>query len=46
MDEEARTRTDKFSQAFPLHVEGLVRLLTVLRKEFDGDLDLLLIFST
>ncbi|MEX3314125.1 hypothetical protein [Sulfitobacter sp. PS-8MA] len=35
-------RTD-FAQAFPAHVGALVRLLTVLRREFDGDLDLLLI---
>lgn len=34
-----------FAQAFPRHVGALVRLLTVLRREFDGDLDLLLIFA-
>ncbi len=36
---------DDFAHAFPVHVEGIARLLTVLRREFDGDLDMALILA-
>jgi hypothetical protein len=37
--------TDDFARAFPVHVEGIARLLAVLRREFDGDLDMALILA-
>lgn len=42
MTRNAHDQSD-FAQAFPAHIGALVRLLTVLRREFAGDLDLLLI---
>lgn len=45
MDDTPEFQTNNFAQAFPTHVEALVRPLTVLRRETDGDLDLLLIFA-
>lgn len=43
MDKRFDTPVVEFSEVFPKHVAALVRLLTALRREFDGDLDLLLI---
>jgi hypothetical protein len=43
MDNHNETPAADFAVVFPKHVGALVRLLTALRSEFDGDLDLLLI---
>ena len=37
--------TDNFGQIFPTHVEALCELLIVLRQQFFGDLDLMLILA-
>jgi hypothetical protein len=34
-----------FSQIYPKHVNAFTRLLVVLRRDFDGDLDLLLVLA-
>ncbi len=43
MDKRDETPAADFAKVFPKHVSALVRLLTALRREFSGDLDLLLI---
>jgi hypothetical protein len=35
----------RFGEIYPTHVAAFARLLTALRREFDGDLDLLLILT-
>ena len=37
--------TDNFGQIFPTHVEALCELLIILRQQFLGDLDLMLILA-
>ena len=37
--------TDNFGQIFPAHIEALCELLIVLRQQFFGDLDLMLILA-
>lgn len=37
--------TDNFGQIFPTHVEALCELLIILRQQFFGDLDLMLILA-
>ena len=37
--------TRHFGHLFPIHIEALCELLIVLRQQFQGDLDLMLIFS-
>lgn len=34
-----------FGQIWPVHVEGFTRLLILLRQQFDGDLDMLLVMA-
>lgn len=43
-DGEDPVRT-RFGRVYPAHVAAFARLLTTLRREFDGDLDLLLILT-
>ena len=35
----------RFGQIWPVHVEGFTRLLILLRQQFDGDLDMLLVMA-
>jgi len=35
----------RFGQVWPVHVEGFTRLLILLRRQFDGDLDMMLIMA-
>jgi len=35
----------RFGQIWPVHVEGFTRLLILLRHQFDGDLDMLLVMA-
>jgi predicted transcriptional regulator len=35
----------RFGQIWPVHVEGFTRLLILLRQQFDGDLDMLLVIA-
>ena len=42
---EHRTVRDHFRAVWPVHVEGMMRLLTALRGHFGGDLDLMLVLG-
>ena len=35
----------RFGEIWPVHVEGFTRLLILLRREFDGDLDMMLVMA-
>ncbi len=35
----------RFGQVWPAHVEGFTRLLILLRKQFEGDLDMMLVMA-
>lgn len=35
----------RFGQVWPVHVEGFTRLLILLRKQFEGDLDMMLVMA-
>jgi predicted transcriptional regulator len=42
----SRTIIDaRFGQIWPVHVEGFTQLLILLRQQFDGDLDMLLVMA-
>jgi hypothetical protein len=42
----ARTLIEtRFGQIWPVHVEGFTQLLILLRQQFDGDLDMLLVMA-